>query len=387
MYRFCIDRDEIVQMLNLVSPAIAVGSTFNPILKSVLIEVVPEGLSVRASNSLVDIRVFSKYSFDVSSAFSFCVDSILVGLLQRMDPGEIRFDLSKKLSISRGEKSYSLPVVDASQFPEFPKIEYDMSVSSSNLIEGFKRAAIGISQASDRPILQAYHLDERGFVIASDGNQVSIFNLDFVGLDANIFAKGIDSVLSLLDRCETIQLGVSSSIGFKGDDWEAAIKLVSGDFPSKAADVVNSLVESSPVLTMSGEKSQLIQILRICDLFSKRAFVEGKAYHTVFSLRNGRAIFSMNCPDLVELQEVLDGFTFSGESEFEIWFQPSLLLEALELVEGLVEIRFFGSLKPFLVFDKDSSDWKYLQVAMARAPSKDEERESKHNDNGEEGDF
>ena len=134
------------------------------------------------------------------------------------------------------------------------------------------------------------------------------------------------------------------------------------------------------------KKTELERALGVCALYSSRAFKDGKSQHTVFTLKAGEASLAMSIADFSEMKEPLETFEAEGLDEFEIWFHPKMLLEAVGQVSApTVEVRFFDISKPFLVLDEADPNYTYLQVAMALPESIRKERAQEVKEEG--GDF
>ena len=182
---------------------------------------------------------------------------------------------------------------------------------------------------------------------------------------------------------EKLEVSFGDWSGFRAEGWEILTNSIAGKFPAVARGIVLDTLAEEPPLKVKFKKAELERALGVCALYSSRALKDGKSQHTVFTLRDGEASLAMSIADFSEMKEPLDTFEAEGLEEFEIWFHPKMLLEAIGQVSApTVEIRFFHISKPFLVLDEADPDHIYLQVAMALPESIRAERKQEA-----EGDF
>lgn len=394
--KFQISKNKLLQATNMVKQAVALKTT-NPILKTVFIQAEEGWLTFRATNTISDIEV--KIKANIEKPGSCCVDSLVTDLLPTFEDGKydadnvllnpVKFSLDKRLSISQGKRRHQPVYMDSATFPIKQEIKDYVEVSSDDklkLMEALQRLQTSVSTLADRPVLQGFHINPHlGFIIASDGNRVSLW--EGITVPGNITtppARILMPVLSnLLTLSENDKLWMKFGVwsGFKAEQyfngesvlkWEIIFNSLSGDFPPKARDSLRAAREAPPSLKIIADKELLKNILTVCKMYSDRAYNEGKGDYQVVLSKNGKGVvFSMNIADLVEMEEPLE-CEVEGE-DLEFWFLPGMLLESLIPVKSdKAELRFFGDKVPFVLLDDATPQYSYLQVPMAKKPKQSE---------------
>lgn len=387
--KFEISKNKLLQATNMVKQAIALKTT-NPILKTVFIQAEEGWITFRATNTISDIEV--KIKAVIEKPGSCCVDSLVTDLLPTFEDGKyennlllnpVKISLDKRLTISQGKRRHQPVYMDSATFPVKQEIKDYVEVNSEDklkLIEALQRLQTSVSTLADRPVLQGFHINPHlGFIIASDGNRVSLW--EDIQVPGNITtppARILIPVLSnLLTLSENDKLEMKFGVwsGFRAEQylngepvlkWEIIFNSLSGDYPPKARDSLKAAQEAQPHLKIIANKELLKNILTVCKMYSDRAYNEGKGDYQVVLSKNGKGVvFSMNIADLVEMEEPLE--CESEGEELEVWFLPGMLLESLTSVKSdKAELRFFGEKAPFVLLDEATPQYSYLQVPMAK---------------------
>ena len=379
---FTVDRDKVLACLSTVSRAVSSKSA-NPILGTILIEA-KRGMEFEADVGYVTFRgvsisaeVTMNCSAYVEKEGACCVDVIVANLISSFDAGEIKFKQGKRLSITQGKRRHMPVFVEPTDFPDKLVKEDYVPIDGKKFVNALTRCGIAGGDVSGRPILESYLIDpEQNFVLAGNGSQMALYqNIELVGETANPSIKALGGFLNLIRQRDEIEVSFGDWSGFRAEGWEVLVNSIGGEVPAIARNVVLEALAEEPPLKIKLSKAELKRALEVCALYSSRALKDGKSQHTVFTLKDGEAYLAMNIADFSEMKEPLETFEAEGLDEFEIWFHPKMLLEALGQVSAsTVEIRFFHISKPFLVLDEADPNYSYLQVAMALPQSIRDER-------------
>ena len=382
--KFSISKNKILQAINIVKQGVA-NRTTNPILKTILMEAKEDGwLMLRATNNVLDISVEVKA--EIEKIGKCCVSDLVINLLPTFEDGQykenvlvnpIKFDLTEKgLVVTQAKRKHRPVFMSSNDFPKKPEVDgYIEFTNISNLIEAFQRLSISVGVTEDRRILQGFHLNPHlKDMVTGDGTRVYLRQgIELPGNIANPPAKLVMSVLNnltgLSDK-DKLEVKSGALLAFRASQfvngevylkWEIIINGLDGEFPTKPRELIQSNLTQSPKLTIKTDKDVLSKILKICKVYSDRAFDEGKSTHVTMTKNGKGVVFSMHIPDLVEMEEPLE--CKSEGDDFSFLFHPGLTLEALDTMKAeKVEIRFFGELAPFIILD--GSEFTYLQAAM-----------------------
>jgi DNA polymerase III sliding clamp (beta) subunit (PCNA family) len=328
-------------------------------------------LCLRATNTIMEITAWT--AVDAIAEGSCCVDSIVTSLVNNLDEGIIHIKKDTRLNIKQGKHRHNPVYIEADQFPtKVEKTGYAL-FSVKDLIRAVGLCSAAVSSSNERPVLQSYYINPADkSIVTADGSQVCVFeNVDLPGDVALPVGKTLESVMGLLRSAvddTSFEAAFGAWTGFRTATWEVLINSINGQFPEMARNVVLKSLKDKPVLSVTFMKSELLKVLSMCSMYASRAFQDGKQYHTIFRYFNDKATFAMDVVDLATMDEEVSYVEVNGQDEFEIWFSPMALQELVNrIANDVVELRFFGGMVPFLVLDKQDSQYAYLQVPMAAA--------------------
>ena len=383
---FVVDKGKVLACLSTVSKAVSSKSA-NPILGTILIEAKDDRVTFRGVSEAAEVTMSCPAS--ITKGGACCVDAIVANLISSFNEGEIKFKTGKRLSITQGKRRHQPVFVDPTDFPEKLEKEDYIPIEARKFVNALSRCAIAGGDVSGRPILGSYLIDpEQNLILAGDGSQIALYkDIELIGEKASPSIKALGGFLGMLGGEDKFEVSFGAWSGFRAEGWEILINSIDGEFPAIAKDAVLNTLAEEPALKIKFSKSELERALGVCSLYSSRALKDGKQHHTVFSLKGGEAVLAMDVTDFSEMAEPLETFEAEGLDEFEIWFNPKDLLEVIGQISApTVEIRFFDTLKPFLVLDEADPNYVYLQVAMALPASVREARKQEVK-KVEEGDF
>lgn len=396
---FQVSKAAIMQGINLVKGAVA-GKTTNPILKTIYMSAKSDGwVLLRATNLVMDISAEIKAT--VTEPGEVCISDLVTDLLPTFEEGTYKDGLltnpikfvfnDKGLSVTQGKRRHRPAYVPVTDFPKQLVVEgYNQLTNEqrANLIESFQRLQVSVGVTEDRRILQGFHINPHTkHMVTGDGTRVSYRgNFDIPGNIANPPAKLIMGVLSnlvSLSPKDILEIKTSGLVAFKAQQiandevflkFEILINGLDGDYPARPVELIDEAIARDPHLTIRADKPTLIKILEICNVYSQRAFNEGKSQHVTLMANEQGIVFSMHVPDLIEMEEPLD-CKYDGD-DFTYLFHPGMALEALRIIKSdVVELVYAEPLKPFLIFEivkvktedgekETRSDFVYLQGAM-----------------------
>lgn len=395
--RFRVSKNTIVQAINIVKEAVA-SRTTNPILKTVMVEAKEDGwLSLRATNNILDITAEVKAEIEIPG--KVCMSDLLISLLPTFGDAiyqdnvltnPLQFEFTEKgLVVIQGKRKHRPTWISPDDFPKKLEItDYEVIQEKAVLIEAFQRMSIAVGVTEDRRILQGFHINPHNQeIVVGDG--VRVYFRENIALPGNIADPPARLVMPILSNLTTmsdkdiLEAKLGGLLAFKGTQivneepylkWEIIINGLDGDFPTTPKKLIEEAKSKKSRFSIKTNRQLLTRVLEVCNIYSKRAFDEGKSVHTILTKNGSGVMFSMHVPDLVEMEEPLE-CEYEGD-DFRFLFHPGLTLEALGTMKSdTVELQFFGEEAPFLMLD--GSQFTYLQGAMKenkKASTKKEEK-------------
>lgn len=217
-----------LQAVNAVVPS----RTPKDVLKSVLVSVDGNGLSLTASDSEVSIR----HRVDGVDADGFdaflLLPGRLISILREANTETFTADRDgNTITLKAGRSKFKLQVADAAEFPQFPDFDGDViEVKGAELSTALEKTAFAADPASERYALGGV-LFEPGHLVATDSHRLAAIECNTVDEGKHVVPLKAVRLLSGLSG--------SIDIGFTNNAMHATCgsieihsRLVEGRFPS-----------------------------------------------------------------------------------------------------------------------------------------------------------
>lgn len=385
--KFKVKKSDLLSSYQMVKQVIP-SKTTNPILKTLYMSVSGEKdkLELRGTNGITYISII--IPAQVEAVGRVCVDTSILDAIQNFAEGDISFEvnLEGKLSVTQNKKKHRPSYMDAIDYPEPFEIENYVEIKPKDFLKPFDKTSVTISGNVDRPILQGFLINPHSnLVMSGDGYSLTKYSTQV--LEGNISVPpgrillGFYSYISGLGETDKFYVSVGQKLGMKAEQfdgvgnwvrsWEVMINSLSGDYPETPGQVLDGFLKSAEVFSIVGPIASLQNILKTARFYSEKAYSEGKVDYVEMSINDDIILFTMKIPDMVEMEEELEGFDITGKP-FTICFNPAKLQEILSKIEDeKIEIRFFeGEKSPLLVLDPSNKDWAYLQARVIKEEQK-----------------
>lgn len=382
--KFKVKKSDLLSSYQMVKQVIP-SKTTNPILKTLYMCSGDNKLQLRGTNGITYIII--DIPAQVEEIGNVCVDTSILDAIQNFAEGDISFEVKEgKLSVTQNKKKHRPSYMDAIDYPEPFEIENYVGIKPKDFLKPFDKTSVTISGNVDRPILQGFLINPHSDFVMS-GNGYSLTKYSTQVLEGNISVPpgrillGFYSYISSLGDTDKFYVSVGQKLGMKAEQfdgvgnwvksWEVMINSLSGDYPETPGQVLDGFLKSAEVFSIKGSISTLQNILKTARFYSEKAYSEGKVDYVEMSINDNIILFTMKIPDMVEMEEELEGFDITGKP-FTICFNPAKLQEILSKIEDeKIEIRFFeGEKSPLLVLDPSNKDWAYLQARVIKEEKK-----------------
>ncbi len=341
----------------------------HPILGSILLRTVKDGLNIRSTNlSLgVDITVPAIVEKEGERAVS---GALLVGIFSSLSgKDEVSFDLvGDTLSVSTIGVNLVLNTIETEEFPSIPKVEgLSFNIPTSTLLKGLKSAYYAASVSDIKPEISTVFIypennDSLCFV-ATDTfrlteKKIGVDNIpDFDGL--LIPFKNVPEIMRVLGDHEDSDVEIvfnKNQISFSVKDVYLTSRLIDGVFPDYRQIIPKE--NKTEVIVL---KDDLINALRLANVFSDKfnqvtVVIDPKA--NIFEISSKNAGVGENNTTLEA--------TLSGEP-IKLNINYKYLLDCFQSIhEDSVVLEFTESNRPMIIKPVSDKSFLYLIMPMNR---------------------
>lgn len=249
-----------------------------------------------------------------------------------------------KLEIATNGSKRVLNTLNVESFPEI-SITNREHIGIIEYEEALKiyRALTSTSTTEARPILQ-HVLIREGRVYSTDSHRLygSDINLNH-DEDIILTFEGIRYLKSLFNKKERIEVSlINRAVCFSQSNTEVVIKKFEGIYP-KLNRIIPDKLDAKTSFVVE-DKQVLI------DLVKEAGTVSANKKNNVikFDIKKDKLIITSKNPEIGEFSATMD-INLDGE-EMEISMNSKYMLEGLSQLESdVIELHFFGSLRPFTI--------------------------------------
>ena len=365
--RFNIAKDELIEVLNVVSKGMSSRSTL-PILSGIL---------VSAEDSSV---TFQTTDLEISIRHSIVADVLEPG--RTVVPGKLFNDISKALPdaavtvatdvdqvvISCLDSAFTLSTLNPVDFPAFPQVETSTKVvlPSKRLSEAVRKVGKAVSRDESRAILTGMLFaveDDTVRLAATDSYRLAVADVlidegdPYEPFQAIIPGRTFEEVSKMASGYDTISIAFSENqVVFSFGACTFVSRKIEGTYPN-----YKQLLPKDSACTIKMPVQELIATV-------KRVSILAQAHTPVrfsFSVEEQKVTVSAKTQDVGASRAALEA-EVEGES-MEIAFNHQYLLDGLQSVDGDVLIKLQSSLKPGTLHAADDDSFLYLAMPVRLA--------------------
>lgn len=333
---FVIKKSDLVRELQTVTGVVEKRATI-PILANLLLETVPGGLQVGASDLEVTIRGMAPATTIKEGSVTLPASKLLE-IARSLPDADVKFKLMDRnqMAITCERTKYKIAGQPRDEFPSFPELDTDQGIKiRGDILNGLiERVAFAITTEDPRYSLNgALFLIEPGKVtlVATDGHRLSFISrkMDIVSPDGDLKVivprKALTEVSKLtsdLGSDDTVVLGKSQNqVFFVVGEHKLTSNLLEGNFPR-----YENVMPESCSIEISVPTSDLAHAVRRVSLLASDRY--GRSVS--LKLSDGKLDLSSRT-EMGEAQEVLE-VDYAGD-EVTIGFNARYLLDYLSVVD------------------------------------------------------
>ena len=365
--QFEVAKQSLLKAISNVSGAVERKNTI-PVLQNIKIEAqkTQEGDKVILSATDMDILVTATFEADMKKSGVTTVPAqMFFDIVRKIPEGAIMISQESPtiLQIKSGKSKYSLPCIDAAEFPNLSEGELgeEIEIKSEDLMKMIDKTRFAISNDETRYYLnglffQAFQKDEKIEIrtVATDGHRLA---LSFLDSDLTkpfgiiIPRKSVNEIRRIIEGAKKIKIAVSrAKIKIIADKSTIVSKLIDGEFP-----------DYDKVLPKNNTHWALVNRKIFFDCVDRVSPVASDKHRSVkVIVENGKMSLQVGSDENSLAFEELD-VNYSGE-RIETGFNSRYLLDIIAQIdkEELI-IRFRDGMSPALI---EAQDMNSVYVIM-----------------------
>ena len=328
--------------------------------------------SVEIIGSDLDITIKSNIKVEVDVEGDCLVSSNkLSEIVRKLPEGDVVFsDVGSDLKIETTSLSFTLRKLENEEYPEaflrsHEENENTQEVLVSELFDSIKNVGIASTPEGGRPVLTGVYFnnrEEKTELAATDSyrlatQEISNFPIDDVGI---ISFRSLSEVIRLFENEEsTLKINSNEKdLYFFNDKYFASLRKVEGSFPE-----YQNLFPKETLFTAEVNKNEILECL-------DRSTVVAEGYIPVTFIFENNDLLKITTLNKdvgggnEELKVKILGVETGDIDGFQMSFNPSFLIQGIEVLEGnKAYFRFSGNEKP-VVIQGDSENYKYLLMPV-----------------------
>lgn len=354
--QFEVSKQVLLKAIASVNGAVEKKNTI-PVLQNIKIEAKDDKVVLLATD--MDILVTSTFESDMKKGGATTVPSQMFFDIVRKIPDGSSIMISQEsetiLQIKSGKSKYSLPCIEASEFPNLSEGELseEIEIDAEKLAKMIDKTRFAISNDETRYYLNGLYLQamekESGFelrTVATDGHRLA---LSFLVTDLKtsfgviLPKKSVAEIRRIIDGSKKIKLAVSRvKIKITADQATIVSKLIDGEFP-----------DYDKVLPKHNTQIAVINRKNFFDCVDRVSTVATDKHRSVkLVVENGKMNLQVNTNDGSFAYEELD-VNYSGD-RIETGFNSRYLLDIIgQIDKDELMMRFKDSASPALIEAKD----------------------------------
>jgi DNA polymerase-3 subunit beta len=356
--QFEVAKQVLLKAIANVNGAVEKKNTI-PVLQNIKIEAKDDKVVLLATD--MDILVTSSFESDMKTSGSTTVPAqMFFDIVRKIPDGSsvmISQDSPTIMQIKSGKSKYSLPCIDASEFPNLSEGELseEIEVEAEKFAKMIDKTRFAISNDETRYYLNGLFLQalqkDSGFelrTIATDGHRLA---LSFLVSDLKapfgviLPKKSVAEIRRIIDGSKKVKIAVSRvKIKITTDQATIVSKLIDGEFP-----------DYDKVLPKNNTQIAVINRRNFFDCVDRVSTVATDKHRSVkLIIENGKMSLQVNTNDGSFAYEELD-VNYSGE-RIETGFNSRYLLDIVgQIDKEELLMRFKDGASPALIEAKDMS--------------------------------
>ncbi|MBU6140299.1 MAG: DNA polymerase III subunit beta [Proteobacteria bacterium] len=350
-------KQSLLKAISNVSGAVERKNTI-PVLQNIKIEAekTKDGDKIILSATDMDILVTATFEADIKKSGVTTVPAqMFFDIVRKIPEGAIMItqESATILQIKSGKSKYSLPCIDASEFPNLSEGELgeEVQIKSEDLARMIDKTRFAISSDETRYYLNGLylHAGTQGLrTVATDGHRLALAFNDFEvknHFGVILPKKSVAEIRKIIDSAKNVRFAISRvKIKVIADQTTIISKLIDGEFP-----------DYDKVLPKNNSHVAVINKKNFFDCVDRVSTVATDKHRLVkMILENGKLSLQVNTNDGSFAYEEMDA-NYTGE-RIETGFNSRYLLDIIGQIDNdELLMRFRDGASPALIEAKNMS--------------------------------
>ena len=367
---FYCSQENLLTAISVTQRGISSKTTI-PILSGILFTLKGDQLTIKAT----DLEVAIEYNLDVKGINDgeiILQAKIFGDIVRKLPKGDLHLNINdeKVVFINSGSVNIQITGQNSSEFPEFPKLPDEKSISiSENVFKSMiKQTSISIANDEIRPVLTGvlFEIKNNTFnMVATDGHRLS-YRIGVVSDDIEteiktvVPGKAVNELQRILldDHEKNIDVYVSNNIVFFVlEHITFSTRVIEGKYPPYEQIIPKDYKTKITIVT-----KDLLNAIERAELLSRdgsRSLVKFNIDDKVLNIRS-------NNPNLGSSDENIN-IGKEGE-ELVIAFNAKLITDCLKIVDcPEITMEFSGAFNPCLIKPTMGDNFLYLVLPIRTA--------------------
>jgi DNA polymerase III subunit beta len=365
---FTVKKEHFSKALQIVGKAVNTRSPL-PILSNVFIKTEKGMLKLVTSN--LQVTITTKVGAKIDEDGEITVPArIITDFVNQVKDEKIEGKLKDStLHLQTDSAKAHFSGISASEFPEIPEINTGITLKfkSADLVEILQKVQFAVAVDEGRPVLTGIYLKitkDNMIFACTDGFRMAEYqykakNLVEIpeGVECIVPAKSfVEVVKSFASESEELELVINNEknlVIVKGEDLEAQVRLIEGQYPDYAA-----IVPEEHTTEISITKSELDNGIKLASIFSR------DLGNMVKIIADGEEIKALSQPTESGSNSTIMKGEIEGE-DIEIAFNARYLLDFLAIINSEeILLRATEPVKPGLFKIVGMDNYFYLVMPM-----------------------
>ncbi|MGH7776365.1 MAG: DNA polymerase III subunit beta [Candidatus Dormibacterales bacterium] len=360
------------QALQVVSRAISTRTTL-PILNNVLLETVPSGLALTATNLEISIRKLVSTTV-LEEGRTTVPARLITDFVASLPDEDLELSLdepTQNLSLRCGRFDTHVKCIEADEFPPSPRPDGGdrLTLPLEDMLLAIEQTQIAASTDEARPILTGILFRMEGptqTLAATDGHRLAVKTIrasEAGALEASLVvpARALGEFSRVFKgeagELEVVVAQARNQVFFKAGTSEVTSRLIDGAYPN-----YTQVIPKNSSTSIKAPIAELSQTLKAVSLFARDSA-------NVVRLKAGDGSISLSATTNEVGDSRADVAADVEGSEIQIAFNARYLLDSLTALGGeRAELQLDGPLSPGVIKVPGSDDYLYVimpvRVAM-----------------------
>ena len=352
-----IKKSNLLTAINIVSKAVAVKTT-RPILECILIEAKNGRIKLTANNLTLGIETFVEGTI-IDEGVAAVSAKLFSDIIRNLNDSEVDIITNSdyRVEIKCEKTEFEVPYWDGTDFPEFPVVEKEKSITISQL--GFRdivrQTIFSGSDNENSRMMTGEHFEVKNnelTVTSLDGSRISMRKVSLKGdnsdIDAIVPGKTLKDVVRIVNGGaddDVVIYFTDSHMLFEFEDTRVVSRLIEGDYFK-----ITHMLSMDHSLMVKANRQELMGCISRASLLIQ----ESDRKPIIVKIKNNDIMYIRIDTNKGSFNDYID--IEKEGNEIVIGFNPSFIMDALSVIDDdKVNIYMKDSKSPCIIRNDEST--------------------------------